>query len=439
MAERERKTLGFIDCMGIGIGQIIGSGVMVLTGIVVGLTGHGTPLAFILAAVAVIATMVPTVVLSSSIPSNGGGYYYVKTLIGEKIGFVYLGMFVITQVLIATFALGFASYLAAIIPSVNQTLAAVGILALATIINIIGLKTAASVQNIMVALLLVSLGLFVIFGLPKVTWSELTFSSANLMPNGVKNFLVGIALLSFATGGAKFLAETGGEVRNPGKTLPLAMIISTALVAIFYALIGVVACGVLPLEQVAFQNLTLVAQTIFPPWLFFFFIIGGALFALATTLNGTLSWVTRGLQLSAKEGWLPEVFAKENKGGAPVLLLILFFVVGALPIVTGMDTTMIASMGIGLNMVCVIMEIIACWRLPKLKPAEFEAAVVKPKKSVLYVLLVLAIAIAFGTFLVSLADLTLKVWLAIIIWVALVGIYTYFKGKQRDNAVLAGE
>ena len=60
--------------MGLGIGQIIGSGVMVLTGIVVGLTGHGTPLAFICAALLVICTMTSAVVLSSAVPSNGGCY-----------------------------------------------------------------------------------------------------------------------------------------------------------------------------------------------------------------------------------------------------------------------------------------------------------------------------------------------------------------------------
>ena len=41
--KKQHKQLGFIDCLGIGIGQIIGSGVMVLTGVVVGLTGHGAP------------------------------------------------------------------------------------------------------------------------------------------------------------------------------------------------------------------------------------------------------------------------------------------------------------------------------------------------------------------------------------------------------------
>lgn len=431
--EQERKQLNFIDCMGICIGQIIGSGVMVLTGIVVGLTGHGTPLAYILAALLVVCTMVPTVVLSSAIPANGGGYYYVKTLIGERAGFLYLGMFVITQVLIATFALGFASYLTAIFPSVNQTVAALGILLAATLVNLIGLKTAAFVQNIMVAILLLSMGLFIVFGLPKVQWSELALTSSNIMPNGVKNFLTGIALLSFATGGAKFLAETGGEVKDPGRTIPRAMIISTFIVAMFYALIGIVASGVLPIEDVAFQNLTLVAQTIFPTWLYLFFVIGGALFALATTLNGTLSWVTRGLQLSAKDGWLPEIFAKENKAGTPVLLLGVFFVVGSIPILTGMNTTTISSMGIGLNMVCLIMETYACFLLPSKMPEKFAAASLKPKRGVLNAMLGLALILNVATFTVSLSDLTPPVWAAIIIYVVIMVAYTMFRYKHVQS------
>ena len=44
-----KKALGFWDLMGVGVGQIIGSGIMVLTGITIAITGAGTPLAFILA------------------------------------------------------------------------------------------------------------------------------------------------------------------------------------------------------------------------------------------------------------------------------------------------------------------------------------------------------------------------------------------------------
>ena len=430
MEETKRKQLGFIDCMGIGIGQIIGSGIMVLTGVVVGVTGHGTPLAFILAALLVICTMTATVVLTSAVPSNGGGYSYVKKLIGPHASFMYLGMFVLSQVLIATFALGFAQYFAALVPSANVKLVAMLILIAATIVNLVGVKTAASVQNIMVACLLLSLLLFAAFGLPKVDWSNMAFTAQNLMPNGTKNFLTGIALLSFATGGAKFLAETAGEVKNPGKTVPRAMILSTIIVAVFYALVGIVAAGVLPLDQVAFQPLTNVARTIFPAWLYYFFVIGGALFALATTLNGTLSWVTRGLQLSAEDGWLPPVLAKENKGGTPVFLLLIFFVVGAIPILSGMDTTTISNMGIGVNQVCLLMEVIACWRLPQVMPEAYENATMKLKKPVLYALLVLSIILNVGTFVITMDGMTTTVWIGIVIFVVLLAVYTFFRGKK---------
>ena len=207
MMSELRKKLNFWDCMGFCIGQIIGAGIMVLTGVVIGITGHGTPLAFIGAAILVIFTLTPSVVLASSIPATGGGYTYIKRLIGERTGFVFLGMFVLSQVLIATFAKGFASYVLVLIPSWNETAVAMGILIIAVVINLIGLKASAIVQNLMVVFLLLALGLFIAFGLPEVEWSSLVPTIENIMPNGIGKFLLGIGLLSFATGGAKFIAE----------------------------------------------------------------------------------------------------------------------------------------------------------------------------------------------------------------------------------------
>ncbi|MGN9163910.1 APC family permease [Tissierellaceae bacterium HCP3S3_D8] len=431
------KKLTFWDCMGFCVGQIIGSGIMVLTGIVIGITGHGTPLAFILAATLALITMLPFTVLASTLPSNGAGYTYIKRLIGDKAAFFYLGAFVLTQVLIATFAKGFASYFISVFPQFNETLVALAILAIAVIVNIVGLKTSAIVQNFMVAFLLLSLALFIGFGLPKVDWSALSFTKENIMPNGIKDFLMGIALLSFATGGAKFVAENGGNIENPGKTIPKAMITSTLLVAGFYALIGIVASGVLPIDKVAFQNLTTVAKTIFPPQLYIFFVVGGAMFGLATTLNGTLSWVTRGLQTAANEGWLPEIFAKENKGGTPILLLIIFALVGALPIITGMDTTAIANMGIGLDMLTEFAVLVACFRLPKKFPDEFAKSSLKMKEGTLYFLLFIVGILMLGTSYVNLSDLSGPIYIAIIVYLVFIFIltkvrYKYFKEKQNS-------
>ena len=424
------KKLNFSDCMGMAVGQIIGSGIMVMTGIVIGLTGHGTPYAFILGALLAIATCIPFIILTSTIPASGAGYTYVKRLMGDKAGFMYIGMFVLSQVLIATFAKGFASYFCSIFTGFNEAVVAMAALVICTGINMVGLKSSALVQKIMVAFLFLSLFLFIAFGLPKVDWSTLSLAASNVMPEGPKNFLTGIALLSFACGGAKFIAENGDDIENPSTTIPKVIILSTSIVAMFYALIGVVAAGVLPLDMVAFQNLTHVAKEIFPTWLYLFFVFGGAMFALLTTLNGTLSWVTRGLQAAAREGWLPEKCAEENKNGVPVILLMVFFLMGALPIVTGMDLTLISNMGIGTDMLTEFMVLLACWKLPDILPEEYKKSNFYMKKGTLRAVLIFVGILMLGTSYVNLSDLTVPAAIACAIYVAVLFVYTQLRYKH---------
>ena len=315
-------------------------------------------------------------------------------------------------VLIATFAIGFASYVAVIFPDVNQKLVALVALTLAVAVNMIGLKTSAKVQKFMVALLLISVYLWP-FGLPKVDWSALALNKENLMPNGPMKFLRGAAMLSFACAGAKFLAENGGEVENLGKTIPKAMVFSTLLVAIFYALVGIVAACVLPVEEVAGVNISVVAKSVFPAPIYLFFVIGGAWFALLTTLNGTLSWTTRSLQRAAMDGWLPEACAKENKGGTPVILLLFFFAVGIIPIVTGMNTSDIANMGTGCGKLTDLLMVYACFRLPKVFPEEYRKSALYMSPAKLNAALAVVFVVLAATSYVSLSSLNARQFLYI--------------------------
>lgn len=424
------KKLTFSDCMGMATGQIIGSGVMVLTGIVIGMAGHGTPFAYILGALVAIITCVPYIILTSTIPATGGGYTYMKRLMGDKASFMFIALFVLSQVLIATFALGFASYFCSIFPQFSEKWVAFAALVLCTCINMIGLKSSALVQKIMVAFLLISLLLFILFGLPQVEWSQLVPSTKNWMPNGPMDFFTGVALLSFACGGAKFIAENADDIENPEKTIPKAIVLSTAMVAVFYAFIGIVAAGVLPIEAVAFQNLTLVAQEIFPTWLYLFFVFGGAMFALLTTLNGTLSWVTRGLQMAAKDGWLPEKAAENNKNGVPVILLGVFFLMGAVPILTGMDLTLISNMGVGTDMLSEFAILLACWKLPDVLPEEYKKSRLFLKKDLLHGLLIIIGGVMLFTSYVNLQDLTPVAALCCAIYIAICFGYMQIRYKH---------
>ena len=62
---------------------------------------------------------------------------------------------------------------------------------------------------------------------------------SNLMPNGPKNFFTGVALLSFACGGAKFVAENGDDIVEPSRTIPKVIVLSTSIVAVFLSLIHI--------------------------------------------------------------------------------------------------------------------------------------------------------------------------------------------------------
>ena len=352
-----KRVLGLGDLMGIGVGQIIGSGIMALTGITIALTGAGTPLAFLVAAVLVICPNLVLAVLGSAVPATGGMYTYVRDYIGPKTGFFYLALLVAGQLVLAMFAVTFADYACSLIPGLSKTWVAFGVLTLCFVMNVLGVDIAAKLQNVLVIILVAAMLLFVAFGLPKVDWSVFRGGVKAIMPNGFLNFMTGASLLTFATGGAEFLSELGGEMKNPGRDLPRAMIYSTLAVAVLYAFIGVVAVGVLPIETVAGESLVLVSQAIFPKSVYYFFIVGGGMFAVASTLNATFTWCTKGLLIAAEEGWLPRQAAAVSSRGTPWVLLLVFYVVGVIPILTGLDISTIARLGNGVSLIYVLFPI----------------------------------------------------------------------------------
>ena len=85
----ERRLLGFWDLLSISVGQIVGAGVVILTGIGISLTGYGTPWAFIVALGIVALPTICIAALGAAVPSTGGNYTYVRDLLGPKTGVVY--------------------------------------------------------------------------------------------------------------------------------------------------------------------------------------------------------------------------------------------------------------------------------------------------------------------------------------------------------------
>ena len=424
-----KRVLGLGDLMGIGVGQIIGSGIMALTGITIALTGAGTPLAFLVAAVLVICPNMVLAVLGSAVPATGGMYTYVRDYIGKKTGFYYLALLVAGQLVLAMFAITFAEYATSLVPGLSQTAVAAGILTLCFIMNVLGVDIAAKLQNILVIILVAAMVLFIAFGLPKVNWSVFSGGISAIMPNGFINFMTGASLLTFATGGAEFLSELGGEMKNPGRDLPRAMIYSTVAVAILYAFIGVVAVGVLPIEDVAGQSLVLVSQAIFPKPVYYFFIVGGGMFAVASTLNATFTWCTKGLLIAAEEGWLPKQAASLSKRGTPWVLLVIFYIIGMIPILTGLDISTIARLGNGVSLIYVLFPIFTGYLIYKKNPEAMAKSSFKVKPAALYILTTVALIGYIIAAILNFSDI-LGAWQMMLIYSAVVIVYAFLREKH---------
>ena len=431
-----KRSLNFWDVFAIAMGQVIGSGIMVLIGIGIGFTAYAIPFAFILSAILSIIKQLPIAFMGSAMPATGGLYVYCKRIRGPQGGFFYLAILTFTHILIALFALGFAQYAIALMPQLNPNLTAVGIMLLFYVVNLFGVKQAASVQKVMIVFLLCGLSSLIFFGILEVDYNNFT-EPERLLPNGWYGFGLACVVLSFSTGGAQYVSELGGEMKNPQHDLPRAIIYSTAIAAVFFALVSIVAVGILPIEQTAGKPLSEVAKAILPPSIYVAFIVGAGLFALATSINSTFSWATKSLLIACNDGWLPSSLAKVNKRfNTPHILLTIILVFGLTPILAGKDLRYIIMLGGGLVFIYDLIPLIAAYRFSQKLPDVFKNASMKLSEKKVKIISITGVLILIGQGTLSFSDIDQSGWLLVILYILFVMIYIKFRRpyiKKTDS------
>lgn len=419
------------------VGQIIGAGIMSLCGVAIGMTGTGVVMAFIAAAFVSCASLLPAAQVASACPTTGGTYRYPSRLIGPKTGFFELMVYIICQITVSMYATTFATYFQAIVPGINLKLVAVLVLTIVFACNILGTKNAAVVQNLLVFALIAGLACFILFGLTEVDYGYV-FDVSNLFPNGPRSFLTAAALLTFSTSGAITIAELGGEAKNPAKDLPIAMIGSTLFVGVIYAMIAMVASGVLPWEQVANQPLSLVANEILPRPAYYVFLIGGALGATATTMNAIFTWVTKPIMIACDDGWFPSKLADVNKKfGTPHYLMLLVYLVGIVPIILDIPLDTIATIGSGLGCVYQAMMPLSAMFLIKKYPQAYENSKFKLPAKSLAPLAIFAFALLIVQTILLISDLTPIAAVLSVLYLAFSAVLGVMLEKKRNVQIPA--
>lgn len=423
-----KQILGFGDLMGAAVGQIIGSGVMTLIGIAIALTGRSVPFAFIVTAVLVVCGLLSLIFISGTVRLRGGQYTMVSMLMGEKFAGAYTIIYVVSNLSISMYALSFASYFISLFGFGNEKIIAFLVLTLFFVLNCLGVDKFAKVQNLIVICLSIALALFAIFGLRNI--SPDYFASETFMPNGIGGFLRASSLLTFALGGANCIVNLSAEAKNPVRDVPLSMICATALVAVLYGIVAFVAAGVLPLEQVAGQNLSLVAKAVLPNALYVFFMVCGAGFALISTMNSQFAWAPKPVLQACDDGWLPAGLAKLSKWKTPYILMGILYGLGVICIFTGLSVAVLGNISLIATSVVGLMISANLWRLPKVCPEEWAKSRYRVSQNVLTTISGIAICASVLNIYLNATQLSTPLLVANVAVIAGAFVFSFLRSKH---------
>ncbi len=381
-----RQVLGFGDLLSTAIGQIIGAGIMTLLGSAIGLTGRSVPFALIISAFLVIGYTLPMIIIPGTVRVRGGQYTLVGMLAGKKLTGVFIIIYIMSNIAMAMYAVSFAGYFIDFFGVGDPKVVAVGLLTIFFIINIVGVDVMAKFQNVIVVLLCLALASLGVFGVGRVQPDYLT---NGFLTNGVLGLFKAGGLMTWALGGSYVLVNLSAEAKNPTRDIPLAMIISTVIVAAIYALVAVVASGVFPVEQVANQNLSIVAKEVLSTPVYSFFMVCGAMFALVSTLNAQYAWATKPILQACDDGWLPKKLAYLHpKFKTPVILLAILYVLGVVCVLTGWDVSILGNLALISSMIAFLLVSVFMGKLPEIAPEAWKKSKFHMNKGMLTLMVV---------------------------------------------------
>ncbi len=372
-----KYELSFFETLTMAAGFTIGSGIVTQLGYGIALTGRSILLAIPLSAFLFLISYRPLFILSGVLPHVSAAYYYSKTLISQKVGGFFAYVYFLGRLTIAIFGISFAQYLAGLFPVFAQPgmakLAALAILTLFFIVNLLGMKTASKVQNIMFLIMVCGLLSYVFFGIGKIDMPA--FFADDFFTGGVVGFYDSVSLFFFAVSGSYIITDFAPKIKNAKKVVLRVILTVTVSVCVLYMLMAVVASGSVAVSEAAGRPLTVSAQKIFPNGILYtFFVVCACIGALLTTLNSSFIWYSNSLTAPCEDGWLPRALTAKNKYGASYRLMIIFYLFGAIPTLLGIDLAVISKMAIGLTIISSLIPMLGLVNLPEKYPVEWNAS-----------------------------------------------------------------
>lgn len=311
----EKKKIGLIGAILMGIGCIVGSGIFGTLPTVANEYGAGVVWALVGAAFVVVLRALAMTYTSAALPISGAQFMWASKLMHPFAGAFISFSTLLMPTMVSLFGVLFAMYVQPLFPNatINATVVAVALLVVFTIVAWFGNKTVINTGNVMVILLLVAIALYVFLGLPNIDTNNVTFGQIIRPGVGISSLAAAVGVLTSSLSGASSVAQVADDVKNPGRNVPLALVLCPVVVAVIYILMAVVTIGVVPAAEVT--SLSDVANHFMSPALLTFFIVGGPLCGIVTSLIPVALACVALIESSAHNKVFPEILAKKNKHG----------------------------------------------------------------------------------------------------------------------------
>jgi APA family basic amino acid/polyamine antiporter len=270
-----RRELKFTHATAIVIANMIGTGIFTTTGFLAGDLGRPSLVMgiWVVGAIIAVAGCLCYAEMGVNLPESGGEYIFLREAWGPLWGFLsgWISFFAGFAAPIAAAALAFSEYFSHFFPSFavsgraansagalcwihtgHGQLLAVGLVVVFSVINVVGLRLAAKVQNLLTGLKLGVLLLFLGFAFAIGHGSMVHFSQGAVRTSTLglpAQFAVSLIFVMFAYSGWNAATYVSGEMKAPERTIPASLVVGTLTVAAFYLLLNVAFVYALPLES----------------------------------------------------------------------------------------------------------------------------------------------------------------------------------------------
>ena len=331
------KGLGLYGATSVVAGTMIGTAIFVVPSIMLAHVGTPSRVIAVWAFAGVLSLFgaLGYAELGGALPEAGGEYVYLHRAYGPAMGFLYgWTQFVVAKAAsIAAISTGFLLYLAYFFPSLSQVLwqaplplagnnatlkltglqigATLMILLLSTL-NVLGVRRSGAVQTVFTVAKLLVLAVLIVLGLTLGHGSIRNwFVAAPSHAGVISGFAVATVSALWAYDGWNNLSMVAGEVRNPQRNMPAALIIGSSLVLAVYLLVNAAYFYVLtPTQVLATNRVAAEAAQRFLGRGGATFVVVGVLISTFATLNGSILSGSRIPYAQARDGLFPQALAR---------------------------------------------------------------------------------------------------------------------------------